>query len=89
MLKQHTLRLRLGTLFDLGLDFFDQRHRFRVLDLKGGVHVRALRQILPLRLAIGRHTQKPPRLPSTALAIALRLPRGLLRGRCPNVARAC
>ena len=50
LLKQHPLGLRLRAFFDLGLDFFNQGYRFRLLDLKGGVHVRALRQTLLIRL---------------------------------------
>ena len=50
MLKHHALGLRLRTLLDLGFDFFEQRHRFWVLNFKSGDHVRALQQALLIRL---------------------------------------
>jgi hypothetical protein len=40
--KPHPLCLCLGTLFEFGLDFFDQGYCFWCTNFKGGVHVRAL-----------------------------------------------
>jgi hypothetical protein len=40
--QPHPLCLCLGTLFEFGLDFFDQGYCFWCANLKRGVHVRAL-----------------------------------------------